>query len=83
MDVDVKDEQPEESSSHIYTSLDPPSTRRNLNKFTKFCSSQELVDETERVYKNVTNFSLREKLVLTDTRCVDHNFVKNGAEAKS
>jgi len=78
MDVDVKDEQ-SESSSHIYTSLDPPSTRRNINKFTKFCSSQELVDETERVFKNITNFSLREKLVLSDS--VDRNFIKQRERA--
>ena len=48
---------------------DQLSFERN-NKFTKYCSSQQLADETERTFKCITNFTLREKLAVTNQ---DHN----------
>ena len=50
---------------------DQLSFERN-NKFTKYCSSQQLADETEHTFKSITNFTLREKLAVTNQDNSNH-----------
>ena len=61
MDIDG-DEKPAKSD----TSLDGGNQNDSRNKFLKFCSSEDLVKETERTFQIITNFSLNEKLSLTN-----------------
>ena len=71
MDIDVKEEEDDIEKKIVrHSKLDSGVDLERNNKFTKYCSSQELADETERTFKCVTNFSLREKLAVTDQ---DHN----------
>ena len=79
MDIDVKEEEEEDHDKEeesikgksVFDSgridglgCDHDPARRN--RFTKHCSSRELAEEAELTFKCITDFSLREKLVVTN-----------------
>ncbi|XP_066936944.1 integrator complex subunit 2-like isoform X1 [Clytia hemisphaerica] len=68
MDIDG-DEKPMNNN----TSLDRGNHKDSQNKFLKYCSSEELVNETERTFQIITNFSLNEKLSLTSESNISVN----------
>lgn len=53
------------NEKQIRTSLDADDNSSSEN-FLKYCTSRRLADETEAVFRIITNFSLKDKLVLLD-----------------